>query len=375
MTWRRRTAKFAGMRILIAPDKFKGSLGAKEVGARIAAGWRAALPDAKIQVQPVADGGEGTAEILRESLGGVTAECAAHDARGHEVRASYGWIPETRLAVLETSAAAGLARLLPNERNPLSASTYGVGEMLRAASARGAERILVGLGGSATNDGGIGLARALGFRFLDARDNEIVTPANLENLTRIERPNDLVPPAITGLFDVRNPLLGLCGATRTFGPQKGGTPETIELLERALTRLADVVAQGGNDFRDFPGAGAAGGLGFGLLAFCGAKLRPGFDVVAEMIDLRQAIENADYVITGEGNLDHQTLEGKAPAGVARLAREMGKPVFAIVGRADDDSEVRALFDGILPLDNEPPFSRTPDLLEARARALAESWRA
>lgn len=373
VTWNRRQFIVRRMRILIAPDKFKGSLGALAVGCHIAAGLRAVWPEAEIQIQPVADGGEGTAEVLRQSLGGVNIQCAAHDARGHAIEACYVWIASARIAVLEMSAAAGLAQLSPNERDPLSASTFGVGEIFRAALARGADNILVGLGGSATNDGGLGLARALGFRFLDPRAKEITSADGLADLARIERPADLVLPAITAVSDVCNPLLGPRGATHTFGPQKGATPEMIVVLERALTRLADVVAETGTDFRAVPGAGAAGGLGFGLLAFCGAELRAGFEVVAEAIGLRRAIAEADYVITGEGQLDRQTLEGKAPAGVARLAREAGKPVFAFVGRADDDPELRALFDGVVSLHNEPPFADNADLLEARAREFAQSW--
>lgn len=196
----------------------------------------------------------------------------------------------------------------------------------------------------------------------------------MEKLARIAWPNELALPPITGATDVRNPLLGPRGASRIFGPQKGASREAIEILERGLTRLADVSAMSAPDLREIPGAGAAGGLGFGLLAFCGAEIRPGFEVVAEAIDLRRQIAEADYVITGEGSLDRQTLEGKGPAGVARLARALGKPVFAIAGRFDGDEEVRALFDGIVALDNAPPhFSQTPKLLETRARELARAW--
>ncbi len=361
------------MRILVAPDKFKGSLGAEAVGARIAAGVHTILPEAKIQIVPIADGGEGTAEVIRSAHRGEWVGCRAHDALGREIRARYAWLPESATAVLETSAAAGLSQIAPNERNPLLASTFGLGEMLRAAAGRGARHLLIGLGGSATNDGGCGMARALGFRFFDSREHELESIAAIQDLARIEWPNDLLLPPITAATDVRNPLLGRRGATRTFAPQKGATPEQIEILERALTRLAEVAGRTGDDLRDRPGAGAAGGLGFGLLTFCGAELRPGFEVVAEALDLRREIMRADYVITGEGSLDRQTLEGKAPAGVARIARELGKPVFAIVGKASDDEEVRALFDGIIPLDDEPPaYAKTAELLETRARALALS---
>ncbi|MEO6870917.1 MAG: glycerate kinase, partial [Chthoniobacterales bacterium] len=203
---------------------------------------------------------------------------------------------------------------------------------------------------------------------------EITSVAELQSLARIARPSELALPPITAVSDVRNPLLGARGATQTFGPQKGARPEQLEILERALARMADVIAQEGRDFGDAPGAGAAGGLGFGLLAFCGAQLRPGFEVVAEAINLRDEIAWADYVITGEGKLDRQTLEGKAPAGVARMARELSKPVFAIVGQFSGEEEVRALFDGIYPLDNEPPqFPQTAELLAQRARELAVAW--
>lgn len=364
------------MRILVAPDKFKDSLGAEEIGARIAAGLRAILPGAAIQIQAIADGGEGTAEVIRRAHHGVWRECPAHDALGRAIRARYAWMAASETAVLEMSAAAGLSQIAPHERDPLRASTFGVGEILRAAASGGAQRLLIGLGGSATNDGGSGLARALGFRFLDRAARPIETVAGLENLARIERPNDLSFSPITAAADVRNPLLGPRGATRTFGLQKGATAAALEILERALTRLADVAARSGRDPRDVPGAGAAGGLGFGLLAFCGAEVRPGFEVVAGALDLRGQIAQADYVITGEGTLDRQTLEGKAPAGVARIARELGKPVFAIVGKFSGDEEVAALFDGIFPLDDEPPhFVRTAGLLEKRARALALSWAA
>ncbi|MBA3963040.1 MAG: glycerate kinase [Chthoniobacterales bacterium] len=363
------------MRILVAPDKFKGSLGAEDVGAHIAAGLRAARPRAEIKIQPIADGGEGTAEVIRRAGQGEWLGCSAHDSLGREISTRYAWLSGSQTAVMEMSAAAGLAQISPNERDPLRASTFGVGEMLRAA-AGGARHIILGLGGSATNDGGCGLARALGFRFFDDGDREIIWASELENLARIAWPNEVALPPITGATDVRNPLLGSHGASRIFGPQKGASLEAIEILERGLTRLADVIATSARDLREIPGAGAAGGLGFGLLAFCDAEIRSGFEVVAEAIDLRRQIAKADYVITGEGSLDRQTLEGKGPAGIARLARALGKPVFAIAGRFDGDEEVRALFDGIVVLDDAPPFfARTAALLEARARELASSFHA
>jgi len=361
------------MRILIAPDKFKGSLGAEEVAERIGAGVHSALPIAEIELLPLADGGEGTAETVRRACGGEWVSCTAHDAIGREIHVRYAWMAQSALAVLEMSAAAGLQSLLPEERNPMNASTFGVGEMLRAAASRGAQEIIVGLGGSATNDGGFGMARGLGFHFFDRDGREFSGPvAALLDLLRIEPPDNLALPRITAACDVTNPLLGPHGATRTFGMQKGASPEQLEILERSLARLAEVAARKfHHDHRDVPGAGAAGGLGFGLLTFCGAAVRSGFEVVANAIGLRAKIERADIVITGEGRLDRQTLAGKAPAGVARMARELKKPVFAIVGMATDDPQVRQVFEDIATLDDvSPNYGKTPQLLEIRARELA-----
>jgi glycerate kinase len=364
------------MRILIAPDKFKGSLGAAEVGRRIAAGVGRALPMAEIETVAIADGGEGTAEAICLAGDGEWIICAVHDALGRPLDARYAWLPETQFAAVEMSATAGLAQLLPDERNPLKASTFGVGEMLLAASARSAREIILGLGGSATNDGGFGLARCLGLRFLAKDDRELTGPvSDLLDLARIVSPDELSLPRLVAACDVTNPLLGPNGATRTFGAQKGATPEQIEILERSLACLADVAARTfGRDRRTEPGAGAAGGLGYGLLTFCDAIIRSGFEVVADLIDLRKRIARADIVITGEGKLDHQTLAGKGPAGVARMARAEGKRVFAIVGQASDDAAARELFDQVMTLDDESTdYRETAQLLESRAHTLAAGW--
>jgi glycerate kinase len=350
------------MRILVAPDKFKGSFSGEQVAERIAAGLKSVLPQAEIEIAPVADGGEGTADILSRALGGEQVECEACDALGRKIRGRYDWVSDSATAIMEMSAVSGLATLSPNERNPRRASTFGVGQMLRDATTRGAHEVILGLGGSATNDGGSGMARALGFRFLDENDTEISAAEELQNLARIESPNELRLPAIRAATDVRNPLLGPDGATHTFARQKGATPADVEILEKALTRLADVAATTfGGDQRDAVGAGAAGGLGFGLLVFCRATLHPGFELVAEAIDLQKKIARADFVITGEGRLDRQTLSGKAPAGVARMARTAGKPVFAIVGESRDEEATRHLFDDILPLGHEALETRAGEL--------------
>ena len=327
---------------------------------------------------PVADGGEGTAGLIGEACGGEWITCAAHDALERAIEARYVWLGKSAAAVIEMSEAAGAWRIAAQERDPVRANTFGVGEMLHDAIRRDAKEIIVGLGGSATNDGGFGMARALGFRFLNKEGNELTNlVSDLRHIENISPPNDLILPRMTAATDVLNPLLGKRGATRTFGPQKGATPAQLTLLEEALTRLADIVTRDlGRDFREAPGAGAAGGLGFGLMSFCGATVRPGFDLVAEMIDLEAAVRRADVVITGEGSLDEQTLEGKAPAGVARLARKLGKRVFAIVGSAAAGGTSRDLFDGVLvlatpPITREESMARTAELLQERARELAQ----
>jgi len=366
------------MRILIAPDKFKDSLGAAEVAEHIAVGLRVVLPDAEITLLPIADGGEGTANVICAASGGAWHECDVHDPLSRLVRARYCTIANGSTAVMEVSEASGLWRVLAEKRDPIKASSFGTGEMLRDATTRGANQIIIGLGGSATNDGGFGMALALGFRFIDTNSVELAGPvSDLLRLTHVEAPKALRLPRITAAADVRNPLLGERGATRTYGPQKGASAEQLDLLEEALTRLADVVAHDfGVDYRDRPAAGAAGGLGFGLMSFCSAQVRSGFDLVAECIGLEAAVRDADVVITGEGRLDAQTLEGKAPTGVARLARKHGKRCFAIVGEAEESTVFRDLFDGVFVLARSPltiaeAIKDSRRLLQGRARELAE----
>jgi glycerate kinase len=380
------------VKILIAPDKFKGSLNARDVAENIAKGIRDALPDAEIDIVPMADGGEGTADAICDARGCFWLKSKAHDSLGREIDARYGWIEHEKLALMEMSEAAGMRRLSENERDPVRATTFGVGEMISDAVKRGAKEIIIGLGGSATNDGGPGMARALGFRFdyehppspgygvasehEHEKDSERVT--DLVDLIRIEKPQDLKLSKIIAAVDVKNPLLGKNGATRVYSPQKGASKDQIDILERALTRLADAVAEEfGYDYRDEAGAGAAGGLGFGLLSFCRAKIRPGFDVVAEEVGLESKMKDADVVITGEGSLDRQTLEGKTPAGVARMARKLGKKVFAIVGRTDKNRQVHELFDRVHALarrglSKKEQMKHAAELLREKARDLAKT---
>jgi glycerate kinase len=367
------------MKILIAPDKFKGSLSAREVTENIAIGLRDVLHDAKIDILPMADGGEGTAEVICTALGGSWVTCKAHDPLGRKIEAHYAWIADRNLGVMEMSEAAGLRRLSETERDPLLANTFGVGEMLLDAARRGAEEIIIGLGGSATNDGGFGMARALGYRFDYEHEHEParMCVTDLLELSGIEKPADLILPKILAAVDVRNPLLGENGATRVYGPQKGVTADKIQILERALATLADLVSKEfGVDYRDEPGAGAAGGLGFGLMSFCGAKIRRGFDVVAEAADLESKMKSADLVITGEGSLDRQTLEGKTPAGIARLARKLGKRVVVVAGRATPDRSVLQIFDRVYEsaqpgMSEQENMRHAAELLRERARELAK----
>jgi glycerate kinase len=329
------------MRILIACDKFKGTLSAREVAAVLQARLSLALPEAEFDLCPIADGGEGTTEAVITALGGDWVECPVVDARSRPRHARYGWSRSG--AVLEMSAANGLAQVLDLPLEPALATTRGTGQMIADALARGAQHLLVGIGGSATNDGGAGMAAALGHRFLDANDRIIdPLPSHFQRIARIE-PAQLSLPPIQVACDVDNPLLGPRGATAVYGAQKGVCDPAF--FENGLAHLADLVRRDlGCDCRDLPGAGAAGGLGWGLMVFCQATLTSGFDLVAGHIGLEERVARADLVLTGEGRLDAQTLCGKGPVGVAQMARRLGKPVVAYAGVIEDSPELHACFD-------------------------------
>ncbi len=374
------------MRILVAADKFKGSMTASQACAAIARGLESVFPEAKVVQLPVADGGEGTARAVCQALDGEWVEAAVHDPMGRAVTAGYALVHEDGIetAVMEMSEASGLWRLAENERDPMCASTFGTGEMILDAQSRGVQRILIGIGGSATNDGGSGMAEALGYRFFDEKRVPLRgMPVGLEKIASIESPD--VPDFGETMVacDVKNPLLGDNGATRIYGPQKGVKPKDLEFLEARLRQLAIVVGAWrgkDEDFSEVPGAGAAGGLGFGLLSFCGAELAPGFDLVADALGLRAEIETADLVITGEGKIDAQTLEGKAPAGVARLAAEAGIPVAAFGGMVEDADRGRlrprftllaSIRDGFADLDVAECVARGEELLFETVKKSAE----
>lgn len=351
------------MRFLIAPDKFKGSLTAAEVAQAIAAGVRRVLAEAVCDLAPIADGGEGTVELLHAALGGSWIEVPVRGPRGNEVGARYSLLADGT-ALMEMSQASGFQLVPPGERDVWRSSTFGTGEMLREAARRGATRILIGIGGSATNDAGLGMAAALGFCFEDAAGEPVEPwPLNFEKMARVRRGAALALPPIEVLSDVTNPLLGPRGSTRVYGPQKGLRAEEVESLERGMAHFAAVVVESlGSDFRAVPGSGAAGGLGFGLLSFGAAKLRPGFAAIAELTGLDARIAAADVVITGEGGMDAQTRAGKAPWSLAQRARAAGKVVIGIPGSVADAELFAPAFDRLFPLVNGET---------SLARALAE----
>jgi len=370
------------MRIVIAPDSFKGSLSAGGVAQAIAQGVRRVFPAAEIVIVPMADGGEGTVQAVVESTGGQIVPVTVTGPLGTPVLAFLGLLGDGETAVIEMAAASGLTLVPPEQRNPLLTTTRGTGELIRAALDRGARRLIVGLGGSATVDGGAGMAQALGAHLLDDEGREIGPGGGeLRRLAHVDaRGLDprLAQAEVVVACDVDNPLTGPRGAARVYGPQKGATPEMVEDLDQALAHYAAVIAADlGRAVGDVPGAGAAGGLGAGLLAFLKARLRPGIEIVVEATRLRERIRGAHLVITGEGRLDGQTIAGKTPLGVARAAQAEGVPVLAIVGGTSDDYDIvyahgidAVLSIPVRPMSLEEAMTNAASLLaEAGARAM------
>jgi glycerate 2-kinase len=329
------------MRILVAPDKFKGTLDARQAADAISVGWRTTRPADEIDVVPMADGGEGTMEALVHAATGRVERVQVSGPRGDPVEAAYGIVDTSSgtWGIVEMARASGLQLLDVGRRDPRLTTTIGTGQLMLAAASAGVSKVLVCIGGSATNDGGSGMAAALGFRFLDA-DGRDLEPGG-EALLALDRIDaSTVSPLVAGTAfvaacDVDNPLTGPLGASAVYGPQKGASADDVIVLDRALGHLAAVVGRDlGVDLREDPGAGAAGGLGFGLRAFCGARLRPGFEVVAEAVGLGGRIANADLVITGEGSFDAQSMHGKTPAGVIEACTLARTPVVVVCGRAE-----------------------------------------
>lgn len=323
-------------RYLCAPDSFKESLTAMEAARAMAQGIENADHDAEVRCLPMADGGEGTARALVDATGGSMRAVPVHDPLGRPVEGHFGLLADGTTAVVETAEASGLALLEAKEHNPLIASSYGTGELMLAAVRSGAKRIIVGLGGSATNDAGAGLLQALGVRLLDKNGNDLAHGgAALANLTTIDISTmdpALKNVAITAACDVTNPLTGPTGASAVFGPQKGASKDDVATLDAALAHFAQVIdSQLGVAVNDVPGAGAAGGIGAALKGFLNAEFRPGIAIVIEQSGLDAAAQWADVVFTGEGSIDFQTKFGKTPAGVAETAKRHGKPVIAVAG--------------------------------------------
>ncbi|APE30568.1 glycerate kinase [Halomonas aestuarii] len=373
------------MKILICPDSFKDALPAADAARAIARGARRAGGSLELRECPLADGGEGSLDALLAATGAERRTARVHDALGRPTRADWGWHARSRTAYVELAEASGLQQLTPNERTALHSTTLGVGELIREALDAGAEHLLLTLGGSATNDGGAGMLAALGARLRDAEGRELAQGgAALAGLAELDLSG--LDPRLAGLrveaaVDVDNPLLGERGASAVFGPQKGATPEDVDRLDVALARLADVTAEAlGEDHRELPGAGAAGGMGFAARAFLGAGLRPGIELVMAQAEVETLMADADLVITGEGQLDGQSLSGKTPVGVSRAARRHGVPVVILAGRlapgwqAAFDEGVTAAFalaDGPMALDEA--LARCADLLADRTESLVRCW--
>ncbi len=323
------------MKIVIAIDSLKGSLSSMEAGHAIEQGIRNVLPETKVLVKPLADGGEGTTEALVEGLGGDMVQVQVHGPLETPVNAAYGVIRESNTAIMEMAAAAGII-LVGKDKRPLDATTYGVGEMIRDAITRGCREFIIGIGGSATNDGGIGMLTALGYEFLDAEGKPAGIGAGaLYKVAKIC--DDKVIPELKDCHfriacDVTNPLCGENGSTYIYGPQKGVTVELRDELDHAMGAYAQVVkAYNGTDYAKTPGAGAAGGLGFAFLSFLSGELLPGIELVLNAVEMDKAMEGADLVFTGEGRLDYQTAMGKAPVGIAKMAKKHGAKVIALAG--------------------------------------------
>lgn len=331
------------MKAVIAIDSLKGSLTSLQAGSAAAEGVRRVYPDAQIEIFPIADGGEGTVDALVTGLKGKKQTVSAMDPLGRPIVCEYGILPNGT-AVIEMSCAAGITLITKEERNPLHTTTYGVGEVIRDAIARGCRNFVIGIGGSATNDGGIGMLQALGFGILDAEGKPVsMGSKGLQEIAAITTENAL-PELKQCRFqiacDVTNPLCGSHGCSAVYGPQKGATPEMVAQMDTWLQNYADIVKTVlPHSDQNMPGAGAAGGIGFAFAAFLNGKLVSGIDLILREIDIETHIQTADIIITGEGRLDAQTVMGKAPIGIAKIAKKYQKPVIAFSGCVTDGAKV------------------------------------
>ena len=330
------------MKIVIAPDSFKSSLTARQVAESIERGIRKVEKNIHIEKVPMADGGEGTVQSLVDATNGRMVYTKVFDPLMREIEAFYGILGDGSTAIIEMSAASGLPLISKEEKNPLITTTYGTGQLFMHALNQGCRSFIIGIGGSATNDGGVGMMKALGIRFINSEGQDIgFGGGELDKIHTIDTSgldNRILDCSITVACDVDNPLCGLRGASRVFGPQKGATEEMVEVLDNNLSHYAEIIkSQLGISIIDVPGAGAAGGLGGGLMAFLKAKLRRGIDIVIDATGLEESIKGAALVITGEGSIDYQTQFGKTPYGVAMVAKKYGIPVIAIAGSIGKDA--------------------------------------
>ena len=332
------------MRVVVAIDSFKGSITTFQAGEAIAEGIRRVYESAQVDVCPLADGGEGTVEAIVAADGGNIHEVPVHNPVGEMIQGHYGIIPDTQTAIIEIAAAAGITLIDEKSRNPLNTTTFGVGELILDAVSKGCRKFIIGIGGSATNDGGVGMLQALGFEFLDQYGNQVALGAKgLKEIAEIRMEHamkELGACSFCVACDVKNVLCGENGCSAIYGPQKGATPKMIQNMDGWLKHYADLTRKAiPSADADIPGTGAAGGLGFAFLSYLNATLESGVDLVIEATALEKYIQNADIVITGEGRLDRQSYMGKAPIGVARLAKKYHKPVIAFCGCVSDGAEV------------------------------------
>lgn len=331
------------LRVLIVPDKFKGTMTSLEAARAIASGWRRIRPADSLEILPMSDGGDGFGEMMGHSMGARVVRLRTMDAAHRPCVARWWWQQETDTAVIEAARINGLAMLPKGKYHPFELDTFGLGQALMAAAAKGAKHCLVGIGGSATNDAGFGMARALGWRFLDRQGHDIERWTELVHLKTVHLPETgKLAMRVTVAVDVQNPLLGSEGCSRIYGPQKGLRTEDFRLAERALKRLSEIVPEG-KRFANHPGAGAAGGLGFGLMAFAGARLQPGFDMFSANVRLKEHLKHADLIITGEGAIDRSSLMGKGVGELARLCMRMKGPCLGLAGVIPDVDAARQRF--------------------------------
>jgi len=375
------------VRIIVAPDSYKGSVSALGVAQAMERGILKIHPDADVLKVPIADGGEGTVEALVAATGGELRHQDVADPLGRRIRAHWGILGDGRTAVIEMASASGLPLLASEERDPLRTTTYGTGELLRAALDAGLRKIIIGIGGSATNDGGAGMARALGVRFTDAAGSELpdgggaLARLAAVDLSRIDP--RLAESDIVVACDVDNPLCGPRGASAVFGPQKGATPALVTELDAALRHFATVAqAATGRSVAETAGAGAAGGMGAGLMLFSPAKLRPGVEIVLDAVRFGETVKGADFVITGEGRTDFQTAFGKAPVGVAKAAKLHRVPVFCLSGSLGEgaDETLAQGIDAVMSICDRPMaldecMARGEELIEAATARLCRILRA